>query len=95
MNDTDRIDWLEEKDCYSVVSDDGGRWACVCDGIQNIPEREPTDINTTFFIEAADWHKTIREAIDYAIEHEADDKTCRTINDQSQTSTRASRENSG
>ena len=48
MNDTDRIDWLEEKDCYSVVSDDGGRWACVCDGIQNIPERGPTDINTTF-----------------------------------------------
>ena len=64
MNDTERLNWLEEQDCYSLISDDDGRWACVVDGIQNIPEEEPSDIVTSFFIEKEEWKDSIREAID-------------------------------
>jgi len=64
MNDTERLDWLEEQDCYSLVSDDGGRWACVVDGMQSVPEEDAGDIATSFFIEKDEWKDSIREAID-------------------------------
>ena len=64
MTDTERLDWLEKQDCYSLISDDGGRWACVCDGMQNVPETDPGDIVTSFFIAGYEWKGTIREAID-------------------------------
>ena len=64
MNDTERLNWLEKQDCYSLISDDGGRWACVVDGIQNVPVEKPFDIMTTFFISEKEWKSTIREAID-------------------------------
>ena len=70
MTDTERLNWLEEQDCYSLISDDGGHWACTQEGIQNVPMGEPSDIDTTFFIMADQWKNSIREAIDFAIKEE-------------------------
>ncbi len=67
MTDTERLDWLEKAEGWAVVSDDGGNWACVSDGVQNVPERYPTDINTTFFIRKKEWKPSVRAAIDAAI----------------------------
>ena len=69
MNDTERLDYLEsitkEGSCPGLINDDNGHWAVAEDGVQNCPMGdEPVDIQTTFFIEAKDWHPTIREAID-------------------------------
>ena len=64
-NDAKRLYWLEGNQ-FSLISDDAGRWACTATGIQNVPEESPTDIHTTFFIEALEWKDSIREAIDYA-----------------------------
>ena len=69
MTDTERINYLEELvekgSCPALVNDDAGRWALVSDGIQNCPDLDqPTDIHTTFFVEAEKWKPTIREAID-------------------------------
>jgi hypothetical protein len=44
--DTERLDWLSTQDGYALVSDDGGRWAVVTDGMQNVPDDEPADIQT-------------------------------------------------
>ena len=67
--DTDRLDWLATRSGVALVNDDAGRWAVVADGAQNVPDLEhPIDIDTTFFIEAAKWQPTIREAIDRDIE---------------------------
>ena len=67
MDDTKRLDWLEKQDGYALVSDDGGRWACTCEGMQNVPEADPTEIITSFFIPAHEWKNTIRKAIDGAM----------------------------
>jgi hypothetical protein len=67
MADTKRLDWLEKEDCYSLISDDNGHWACVVEGIQSVSLKNgPTDITTTFWIKKTDWKSTIREAIDSA-----------------------------
>lgn len=68
--DTYLLNWLGKQDGAALVNDDGGRWAVSFDGIQNVPEKEPSDIQTTFFIEAAQWKPTIREAIQAAIDEE-------------------------
>ena len=70
MNDTDRLNWLEETDCYSLICDDGGRWACVMEGMQNVPLEEKSDIWTSFVVKADEWKDSIREAIDSAIDEE-------------------------
>ena len=66
ITDTDRLNWLEETQ-MSLISDDAGNWACTVDGIQNIPDEFPGDIDTTFFIEQKKWCPSIREAIDQAV----------------------------
>ena len=67
--DTERLNWLQDHDAFSLVNDDNQHWACVSDGIQNVPmDNEACDIETTFFIEKDQWKGSIREAIDYAIE---------------------------
>ena len=73
MTDKDRINWLELKDGFALVSDDFGRWAVTGDGMQNVPDNidEPSDISTSFFIEAHQWRGSIRQAIDAAIETES------------------------
>lgn len=68
MNDTERLNFLVSND-LNLINDDAGRWACVSDGIQNVPDDETAgDINSTFFIEKHQWKKSIREAIDYMYE---------------------------
>lgn len=68
--DTQRIDWLTTQEGAALVSDDFGNWSVSYDGMQSIPDRpgEPSDISTSFFIEAAQWKPSIREAIDAAAE---------------------------
>lgn len=79
MTDTERLDWLENitKDgaCPGLIFDDNGHWAVAFDGSQNVPEGEgPQDIATSFWIEAAAWRPTIREAIDAAMQqHSVED----------------------
>jgi hypothetical protein len=71
MIDTERLNWLEANDAYSLINDDNGHWACVSDGMQNVPmDTEACDIQTTFFIEKDQWQNTIREAIDFAIKEQ-------------------------
>ena len=75
MTDTKRLDWLEDRQGYGLISDDFGRWAISSSGMQNIPDNAdvPSYIATTFFIEAADWKPSIREAIDYFIKKEMEE----------------------
>lgn len=71
--DKERLDWLEKNDGVGLISDDAGRWAVSTGGMQNVPNpKEAINICTLFFVEAKEWKKSIREAIDYAIEHEMD-----------------------
>jgi len=68
MTDKERLDWLEKKDGYGLISDDAGRWVVSGVGMQNVPNPdEAIDIDTSFFIEAASWRPSVREAIDFAI----------------------------
>lgn len=47
MNDTERLNFLVSND-LNLINDDAGRWACVSDGIQNVPDDETAgDINST------------------------------------------------
>ena len=64
MNDSDRLDFLEDNQGCALVSDDDGRWVVACDGFQSVTAGEAADIETTFFIEKRFWKPTIREAID-------------------------------
>jgi hypothetical protein len=71
--DTDRLDWLQSTSGAGLINDDFGRWAVSGSGIQNIPDDHTILSETTFFVEAADWKPTIREAIDAAMEATSDD----------------------
>lgn len=65
VEDKERLDWLEQEGQGSaLVSDDHSRWSVATSGIQNCPDDEPTDIQTTFFIEKAEWKPDTRAAID-------------------------------
>jgi hypothetical protein len=71
---TDRqlLDWLGKQEGLGLISDDAGRWAISDAGIQNIPnQKKAIDIASTFFVEANDWRKSIREAVIAAIEKES------------------------
>ncbi len=71
MNDTERLDWLQQQDGCGLISDDAGRWAVACSGVQNVPDGdEASDIATSFFVKALEWRTTVREAIDAAIAEE-------------------------
>jgi hypothetical protein len=69
VDDTERLDWLAKQEGFGLISDDFGRWAVSGAGVQNLPNEvgKPFDVTTSFFIEAAKWHPSIREAIDAAI----------------------------
>ena len=76
MNDSERLDKLEQMESYGLVSDDNGHWACVTEGTQTCPlGDDPDDIQTTFWIEKARWFNTVREAIDHAIKEFMEDET--------------------
>ena len=76
MTDTELINYLQETEA-SLISDDEGHWAVTQWGMtqwgmQNVSENPPVDIQTTFFIEAHEWKKTIREAIEaYKAEYDS------------------------
>lgn len=56
---------VEKGDCPGIINDDNGHWAVTGDGMQNISCGDvPVDVQTTFFVEAAQWRNSIREAID-------------------------------
>lgn len=68
ITDTERLDWLEKKgDGLALVHDDIGNWAVGFDGMQNISDKAPFDLHTSFFILKKDFRPTIRKAIDLAI----------------------------
>lgn len=66
LTDTERLNWLEKQSGFGLINDDFGHWAVTGDGMQNVPDRTPSDIQTTFFIEKKQWKKNIRAAIDAA-----------------------------
>jgi hypothetical protein len=81
--DTELLDALEalvdRGDCPGIirqgvrvpglVNDDNGNWAVSASGMQNVVcGDEPSDVETTFFIEAKDWKPTLREAINYYLD---------------------------
>ena len=68
--DSLRLDHMEKnEEGGALLSDDFGNWTVSGEGMQNIPDNpgEPSDIQTTFFVEAANWKPSVREAIDDAI----------------------------
>jgi hypothetical protein len=67
ITDTERLDWLEKAEGFALISDDAGHWAVVSEGVQNLPDKHPADINTVFLIKKKEWRPTVREAIDAAI----------------------------
>lgn len=70
MTDKELLDWLEKDgQGYGLISDDDKHWACLCDGVQNVPMSTPGDISTSFWIEKRHWKPTIREAIEDAIKN--------------------------
>ncbi len=69
--DTERLNWLEQQEGAGLVSDDAGHWAVTTTGTQNVPDNPPQDISTSFWVEKAEWKKSVREAIDVAM---AEDK---------------------
>ena len=69
-NDFYRLEWLEKRQGFALISDDLGSWAIASDGLQSIPEDPPDDLMTAFLIEKHAWRPTIREAIDHAIDLE-------------------------
>jgi hypothetical protein len=76
--DTELLDALEalvnRGCCPGIINDDNGHWAVTGDGMQNVVcGDEPQDVQTTFFVEAAQWRKTIREAIEVFVNAADDD----------------------
>ncbi len=72
VTDKDRIDWLEDQAkhgaCPGLINDDNGRWAVAFSGFQNaVCGKEAQDVQSTFFVEAKQWRRTIRQAIDAAM----------------------------
>lgn len=68
--DAERLNWLDSMKYmgYGLISDDNGHYAVSVTGIQNVPMTdEPCDIQTTFFVEAAEWKDSARDAIDAAM----------------------------
>lgn len=70
MTDEDRLNWLEKQEGCALISDDFGHWAVSCMGMQNVPEKTPADIDTTFVVMKDEWKSSIREAIDAAMKEE-------------------------
>jgi len=56
--------------CPCLLNDDNGHWAMTFEGFQSLPSGEdPEDIQTSFWIEKAQWHDDIIEALIYALEN--------------------------
>ena len=75
MTDTELLDLLAECDGCALISDDFGNWAVSDTGMQSIPDEPgtPSDVSTTFFIEAHEWRPSIREALATIVEKQSDE----------------------
>jgi len=67
--DTELLNGLEalvkQGDCPGIINDDNGHWAVSGAGVQNVVTGDkPSDVQTTFYVEASEWKQTIREAIE-------------------------------
>lgn len=47
-----------------LISDDMGHWAVASFGMQTLPSNPPSDVCTSFIVEAHEWKPTIREALE-------------------------------
>ena len=56
--------------CPNLLNDDAGRWAVATSGFQTVPDDNPIDIESTFFVEARFWKDTPTEALIYSLEDE-------------------------
>jgi hypothetical protein len=57
--------------CPNLLNDDNGHWAVICAGFQNVVTGdEPEDVRTSFYVEAANWKNTPREALKYHLFNE-------------------------
>lgn len=74
--DTKRINFLSKKFGYGLIDDDQGHVALVFDGMQSVGTtgKGPWDLQTTFFIEKKNFHKTVRQAIDARMKEERDEE---------------------
>ena len=77
-SDKELLDGLEERvntgSCPGVINDDNGHWAVTDDGMQDVSWGDsPMSIATTFFVEAARWKDTVRQAIDAYLDYEGCD----------------------
>ena len=72
--DSKLLELLSQCDGCALISDDFGNWAVSDGGMQSIPEHPgtPSDISTTFFIEAHEWRPSIREALLTLVDEEND-----------------------
>lgn len=70
--DAARLDWLGLQDGSGLVSDDAGHWAVSGSGMQNVPDKTPIDLATTYVVMADEWKPGVREAIDAAVRADAE-----------------------
>lgn len=47
-----------------LISDDAGHWVVATEGMQNVPENPPEDIDSRFFVTAEEWKPSVREALE-------------------------------
>lgn len=47
----------------ALISDDNGHWAVSTSGMQMVPGKEPTDLETCFWVEKEKWKNSIQEAL--------------------------------
>jgi hypothetical protein len=60
----DGLDRMVRKgSCPGLINDDNGHWAVSEAGIQNVVTGAPKDVQTTFFISAKQWRRSVRAAI--------------------------------
>lgn len=55
--------------CPNLLNDDGGRWALTSDVYQSVPEKYPSDIESSFYVKKEYWKKSIREAVIFSLKN--------------------------
>jgi hypothetical protein len=53
--------------CPNLLNDDAGRWAVCFEGMQTVPGKTASDINSHFFVEKKRWKSTPRKALLHAL----------------------------
>jgi hypothetical protein len=70
---TDYLEWLEKTTengwAPALLYDDNGHWTVTFQGHQSCAFGEHQDVKLMHVVKADDWHDTIEEAFEAAIEH--------------------------